>query len=96
MRERERDGVKEGSIEEEREEDKKEKDGLRGKEREDQYQERQEEKVCTKTEGGVGWGWVRTEREDAERWNVGRKQRLTDGSIKIAAMLYYILLQLNI
>lgn len=47
-----------------------------------------------------GWGWVRTEREDAgedaERWNVGRKQRLTDGSIKIAAMLYYILLQRNI
>lgn len=39
---------------------------------------------------------MRTEREDAERWNVGRKQRLTDGSIKIAAMLYYILLQLNI
>lgn len=61
MRERERDGVKEGSIEEEREEDEKEKDGLRGKEREDQYQERQEEKVCTKTEGGVGLG------EDRER-----------------------------
>lgn len=34
--------------------------------------------------------------EDAEGWNVGRKQGLTDGLIKIAAMLYHILLQLNI